>query len=419
MAAQLIDNLSATDKPRQSDQDDLKALMAEVSNAENSGVDFSSLGAKLEHKHKLIYVFTRTVLEKLAVDDPFIDAQRVAAQAYEALDVFITLVKEIPEVLAYVLGPNSTFKCRGQEPLWIWLFPRILALLGRRHCEKLTEKIKDFFYISFQAVARSPKLWNLASFFFRYLKECATSMSKIPSTLPLLTGFLALFGHCHNPNSVHRIDATLPCDHIETSIFSNDKDDDSQLAISHCTYLVHDPAVGLWHVTNILSMLVDISMESATSYDATPAFQDYLAWMLDSFLVSHDLQRRWRINPQLQESCKKSAVMSFCAVHALMSSLRGFLTDSMLRKGYVLLSILCADLLEHPADISDKLVRSNLCSSIMNLATVCTNDQLMHRVVCLHLVPAIEASLFDEVTRANLGKDFQVRSSLDTFVDIS
>lgn len=177
MAAQLINNLSAAEKPsRQRDQDELKALMAEVSSAENSGVELEPLKAKLEHKHKLIYVFSRTVLERLTGDDPFIDFQQVAAQAYEAMEVFITIIKEIPDVLAYIVPPHSTYQCRGPEPLWIWLFPRILALLGRRHCEKLTEKIKDFFYISFQAVAQSPKLWVLASFFFRYLKECAASM---------------------------------------------------------------------------------------------------------------------------------------------------------------------------------------------------------------------------------------------------
>jgi serine/threonine-protein kinase ATR len=175
MAAQLINNLSAASKPRQSEQDELKALMAEVSNAENSGVEFATLEAKLDYKHKLIYVFSRTVLERLTGDDPFLDFQKLAGQAYEALDVFISIIKETPGVLAYVLSPDSTLQGRGQEPLWIWLFPRILALLGRLHCDTLTEKIKDFFYVSFQAVARSPKLWNLTSFFFRYLKECATS----------------------------------------------------------------------------------------------------------------------------------------------------------------------------------------------------------------------------------------------------
>jgi serine/threonine-protein kinase ATR len=176
MAAHLINNLSTSDKPaRPTEQDELKALMAEVSKTENNGVELKTAEEKLEHKHKLIYVFSRTVLERLAGDDPFMDVQKVAGQAYEALEVFISIIKESADVLAYSSAPKSTLTGRGQEPLWVWLFPRILTLLARRNCETLTEKIKDFFYVSFQAVARSPKLWSLTSIFFSYLKECATS----------------------------------------------------------------------------------------------------------------------------------------------------------------------------------------------------------------------------------------------------
>jgi serine/threonine-protein kinase ATR len=178
MAAQLINNLSNPSKSlRQADQEDLKKLMDEVSNQEASTADFSNAEAKLEHKHKLIYVFARAVLERLAGDDPFLDAQKILPQASDALDIFMSTIKEIPDVLAYCVGPESTLLSRGQEPLWFWLFPRILALLGRQQCDSLAEKIKDFFYVSFQVVARSPKLWTLSSFFFSYFKECTTSKS--------------------------------------------------------------------------------------------------------------------------------------------------------------------------------------------------------------------------------------------------
>jgi serine/threonine-protein kinase ATR len=177
IAAQLINNLSFTAPSRRvSTQDELKALMLEVSSTENSLVDFASPAARISHKHKLIYVFARSVLERLASDDPFLDIPMVVSQAFEALDVFIGIIKEVPDVLAFCLAEREHMKGRGREPLWIWLFPRILALLGRKGCEGLGEKIKDFFYVSFQAVSRSPKLWNLTSFFFRYLKGCATGM---------------------------------------------------------------------------------------------------------------------------------------------------------------------------------------------------------------------------------------------------
>jgi serine/threonine-protein kinase ATR len=177
MAAQLINNISTVNKPsRPAEQDDLQKLMAEVSELENNSTKLGRPEIKVQHKHKLIYVFARAVLEKLSQDDPFMNVQQMVAQASDALDIFMTTIKENPNVLDYVLEPEENLRTRGREPLWIWLFPKLLVLLGRRECETLTEKIKDFFYVSFQAVAQSPRLWNLSSFFFFYLKECATSM---------------------------------------------------------------------------------------------------------------------------------------------------------------------------------------------------------------------------------------------------
>lgn len=176
MAAQLINNLSTASKAsREVEQEDLKKLMDDISNQEASVIEFLNEKARLEYKHKFIYVFARAVLERLAGDDPFLDVQKIIPQASDALDIFMSTIKEIPNVLNYCVGSKSTLPSRGQEPLWFWLFPRVLALLGRRQCDALTEKIKDFFYVCFQVVARSPKLWSLSSFFFCYFRECATS----------------------------------------------------------------------------------------------------------------------------------------------------------------------------------------------------------------------------------------------------
>ena len=177
MAAQLINNLSTPNKPsRNAEQEDLKKLMDEVSIQEASISELSSDEARLEHKHKLIYVFARAVMERLAGDDPFLNVETIIPQASDALDIFMSTIKEIPDVLRYCVELDSAFLTRGREPLWFWLFPRVLGLLGRRQCDGLTEKIKDFFYVCFQVASRSPNLWTLSSLFFCYFKECVSSM---------------------------------------------------------------------------------------------------------------------------------------------------------------------------------------------------------------------------------------------------
>lgn len=186
MAAQLINDLStAGHQPsRQVDAGSLESLMSQVANAETKAArqleeDPESIedpDHKLERKHKLIYVFSRALLERIVSDDPFVNLPLLVKQADEACDLFLMTLRESPEVLGYTLTADEIFPGRGQEPLWKWLFPRLLALLGRKGCEKLTKKIGSIFLVSYRGSARSPKLWGLSSSLYRYLKECVHSM---------------------------------------------------------------------------------------------------------------------------------------------------------------------------------------------------------------------------------------------------
>lgn len=187
MAAQLINGISTTKQPVQpAEQGYLQSIMAEVSSMENSIAKPQDPALQLAHKHKLIYVLARALLEKLGGDDPFLDVQQAVSQASEALDVFIATIKELPEVLEYILPPGITLQARGSTPLWVWLFPRVLTLLGQVNCDSLRERIQAFFSVVFESVSCSPKLWNLSSTFFVYLKECVSSTYSSP-TFPYAT----------------------------------------------------------------------------------------------------------------------------------------------------------------------------------------------------------------------------------------
>jgi serine/threonine-protein kinase ATR len=408
MAAQLINNLSTSNKPLPpSEQEDLKKLMDEVSNQEASIADFSSEEAKLEHKHKLIYVFARAVLQRLAEDDPFLDFQKIVPQASDALEIFIATIKEMPEVLTYCIGPESTLSSRGQEPLWFWLFPRVLALLARRECESLTDKIKNFFQVCYQAVAQSPILWNLSSFFFSYFKECATSRyrNKIFTNISSLD--LAMLKHLQNPTIIfgnHTIDVRLPMNDADQSMFSLESNDSLPSTFRNCSYLVRFASEGLCHLANILCMLVDISMTAVASFDPTPAYQDYLAWLLDSFLASHEQRKRLHADLSLYESCRKADIMSFCSLQTLLSSSRKSLRESSLRKGCTVLSILCADLMENVENLTEHSIELSVCKCLLNLVALCQEQESMHRAVLSHILPPIQSFLNDHSSSFSLLK---------------
>ncbi|OWP07483.1 protein kinase rad [Marssonina coronariae] len=276
MAAQLINNLStAGNAPsRHADAGGLQSLMNEVANVETRAAQqleaepgfIEDLDVKLERKHKLIYVFARALLERVASDDPFKVLAQLVKQTHEALDLFLATLREIPEVLDYTLSDDERFPGRGSEPLWKWLFPRLLALLGRRGCENLTKKIHSIFCASYDGLAQSPKLWHLSSSIFRYLKDC------VQITLSHLE-MRGIIPQYQDLNLVIAFDS-------QGSVTT----DGSSELLRSCSYIVRYAGEGLASVSSILLLLVEISKAATASYDATSAFRDYLAWLLDSFL---------------------------------------------------------------------------------------------------------------------------------------
>lgn len=229
-----------------------------------------------------------------------------------------------------------------------------------------------------------------------------------------------MLSHLQNPAIFSHnlmIDVYLPAGEIDQLMFSHDSDGSSSTVVPSCTYLIRFASEGICHVASILCMLVDISMAAAASFDPTPAYQDYMAWMLDSFLAAHEQRKSLQADPLLYESCRNSDKATFCSLQVILSASRASLSDTILRKGYTILSILCADLLETDEDLAEPMLQLSVCSSLLNLVGICKEHFSMHRAVFLHLVPAVQLALNDESKSSGLDKDFQVTDLLRRLVE--
>jgi len=179
LAAQLVNNISTVSRPFAHDpsQEDYRKLLEEISRYEDSSNGNLSIDEKLQRDHKLIYVVAQGVLEVVTKEDPFAQVQEQLLRAQEALQFLVVTIKETPAVLAHILGLEANVKSGIHEPLWLWLFPRLLALVGRQRCEPLYENISSFFFATYEAVSRSSQLWHLGLTFVRYLKECTDGIN--------------------------------------------------------------------------------------------------------------------------------------------------------------------------------------------------------------------------------------------------
>ncbi|TEA10637.1 Protein kinase rad3 [Colletotrichum sidae] len=118
LAAQLVENISASNKSTRSDENaELRRLFSTIEKIKNEPELLRTLEERTEHNHMLIYVYARVVLEGIKLDDPFPDRSHLRNEALKAINFLRITIEETPGVLLYCEDGNR-YVFRGQEPLW-------------------------------------------------------------------------------------------------------------------------------------------------------------------------------------------------------------------------------------------------------------------------------------------------------------
>lgn len=177
LAAQLVESIAASTKVSRTDENsELKGLLATIQRVKDNPDLLKSPDDRIEHNHMLIYVYCRVVLENIKLDDPFLDRANVRIESQKAINFLRFTIKETPSVLLHQ-NENRGLLFRGQEPLWVWLLPQLLRLLGHPQCLELDSSIEGFLQYILLLVARTGSLWKLAPFLGLYLRASLTCMS--------------------------------------------------------------------------------------------------------------------------------------------------------------------------------------------------------------------------------------------------
>lgn len=171
LAAQLVETISSSTTAKTSRPDEtgeLKRLFAAIERVKNQPDLLKTAEQRIEHNHMLIYVYARVVLEGLKWDDPFANQAQLKAEALKAINFLKVTIKETPTVLDHRTDGKS-FLFRGRETLWLWLFPKVLKMLGHSQCLALTVPIEAFFQ-NLLAMTQSGALWADMSAFVTYFQ---------------------------------------------------------------------------------------------------------------------------------------------------------------------------------------------------------------------------------------------------------
>ena len=171
IAAQLVHNISATARSSRPDENgELKKLFVLIERVKNDPSVLDTPADRVEHNHMLIYVYTRVVLENLRLDDPLADSSYLKTEASKAINFYKLTIKESPGVLAYSPG-DGQFLFRGSEPLWVWLLPKLLRLVGHGLFIELAPELEEFFMFLLDAPGSLRSTRSVVPSMLTYLQE--------------------------------------------------------------------------------------------------------------------------------------------------------------------------------------------------------------------------------------------------------
>ena len=173
LAAQLVENISACAAANKSARPDetteLKRLFAAIERVKNDPTCLATPDERVAHNHLLVYVCGGVFLESLKLDDAFADRERLRADARKAVEFLRVTIKETPAVLRCVTDGRA-FLRRGGEPLWVWILPRLLRMLGHRRCVGIGGEIEELCRYILVLAAGDTGMWDVARGLMGYFR---------------------------------------------------------------------------------------------------------------------------------------------------------------------------------------------------------------------------------------------------------
>ncbi|RBR22292.1 hypothetical protein FVER53590_01978 [Fusarium verticillioides] len=280
LAAQLVENISASTKSSKSDENsELKGFFAIIQRVKDDPTLLKTPEDRVEHNHMLIYVYSRAVLEGIRLDDPFLDRTQVRTEGLKAISFLRFSIKETPAVLKHRVGEQE-YMFRGREPLWVWLLPQLLRLLGHSQCLELTEAIEGFLQYTMLIIAQNWILWDMAPSFLFYLR---TITSHILQQL-------------QDPLLIPSVEESFKTLSLPPQIALSQFVEKESPFTSQLTYSVHQMSQALHQLISFCKVVAYPLTASDDAFDNVTSFSESVVWLIDVLGDMRVIQTRYGSN---------------------------------------------------------------------------------------------------------------------------
>ncbi|KAH0495668.1 hypothetical protein TgHK011_009203 [Trichoderma gracile] len=372
LAAQLVENIAASSKaPRTDENSELKGLLAIIQRVKDKPDLLKSSNDRLEHNHMLIYVYCRVVLENIKLDDPFLDRANVRTESQKAINFLRFTIKETPSVLLHK-NENCRLLFRGQEPLWVWLLPQLLRLLGHPQCLDLESSIEGFLQYILLLVARTGALWKVAASLGLYLRASLTS----------------LLDHLQSPSLVpshaeSRTDLELP------PVFALDQilGKDGQHTAKRLSYPVLTVSQGLHLASSLGRVLAHPLISPDPAFSNSVSLLENGPWLIDAYLDLRHVQKRLELPSQSTPLPLVELTMDIIKSSISSDSPNA----SLIEKSCALLILLCSEMISPPDELvqptsAGDQARSTYCMALVAIAQASLKSYSIGRFAASKLV---------------------------------
>ncbi|KAK4192472.1 protein kinase rad3 [Podospora australis] len=375
-AAQLIENISAssTRSARPDENTELRNLSAVIDRAKSDPNFFKSHEERVEHNNLIVYVVGCVFFKNLKLDDddPFADRAKLRSDVLKTLEILKTLFEETPTVLNCTTD-GKAFLHRGREPLWFWILPKLLYMLGHTKCSALSSEIQDIFRFILELAAPNGDLWDLGVSLMQYLQANIAAV-------------LADFSP--NPKApVPRkptVDIRLPPSSVHESLSENE--------VKECSFHVRGHANAIRFAACLLAAAKEAVIPPSSESEVSLLYAQHLVWILDSL---QSLALLVATSPIPLETRLAAIVRTTLDVAAAYSSSEQ--TDWVFRdKANATLVLVCRAVVENPdqllakdEDISSQL-QSVVSSALIHLAKASIDHRPTSRLLASGLATSLE-----------------------------
>ncbi|KAJ4263990.1 serine/threonine-protein kinase M1 [Fusarium torreyae] len=371
LAAQLVENISASTKSSKSDENsELKGFFAIIQRVKDDPTLLKTPEDRVEHNHMLIYVYSRAVLEGIRLDDPFLDQAQVRTEGLKAINFLRFSIKETPMVLKHTVN-GQEYMFRGQEPLWVWLLPQLLRLLGHAQCLELTEAIEGFLQYVMLIVAQNWSLWDMAPAYLFYLR---TITSHVLAQLqdPLVVPSVE--------ESFRRL--SLPPEFALRRYF-----DKNSSLIGQLTYSVERMSQALQQLVSLCTVVVYPLLSTDEAFATVASFSESAVWLIDVLGDMRAVQVRFGCS---FPTSSLHVLQVALKVERALSRKKG-ISISVHKKAITLIILLCGEMATSLnaspiLDSIDEETRRTYCVALAIIAKTSVEDKSIGRLAISSLV---------------------------------